>query len=276
MDESKYSRRSFLKTIGGASIASVATLSAQEGRRSWGGHSDFSTDLWEVESQYGDPSLTVERFEYEKDAKSGYFGLTWDFSTSSTIPKQPRKNPSLLRQQLVKIASEFADQGVSRTSAPYMVKRYLKIFGLDIIYPNGRYVPYCAAGLMYSLCKAYARLEPDSAPRLVGNELRRNFKPIYQHYILPSPSVRDIKADAVRRGIWSTEQRQKIDPGHLVIFSWSKDKTPNHIGIVLDSTEEELHSVEFNTSIEDQRNGGCVAFRKRKRNRNVLGYVQIT
>ena len=109
-------------------------------------------------------------------------------------------------------------------------------------------------------------------------------KALDAYYFFPSAAVRDIRDDAIRRGVWYSAATDKVQPGWFVIFSWSETRKPNHIGIVHHATKTHVHTVEFNTSapssdsangsIEAHRNGGAVAERKRERNSSILGFVK--
>jgi cell wall-associated NlpC family hydrolase len=63
-------------------------------------------------------------------------------------------------------------------------------------------------------------------------------------------------------------------PGDIVLFDWNGDGRYDHTGIFVQWLSDGwFHSVEGNTSIKNQSNGGQVM--RRKRNRNKAVFIQL-
>lgn len=63
-----------------------------------------------------------------------------------------------------------------------------------------------------------------------------------------------------KKGSWVTKS---FKPGDLVIFSFTDGKTPSHCGIVEDADRHSIVTIEGNTSLTNNDNGGCVMRRTR-------------
>jgi hypothetical protein len=191
----------------------------------------------------------------------------------------PKKDANALSEKMLALGHEYANRHVSRQTNPRQVGQFLNLFGLDLRYSNGQFVPFCAAGVSFVACRAYCELFPEisyDADNPVS-ELRGVLTDINHYYFKPSPAVRQIKSAAENRGTWIKSSIQP-KPGWLVVFSWNRDGVPNHIGLVDSLTSDGLKTIEFNTSsglAGDQSNGGAVALRQRKL-RYVLGFIKTS
>jgi hypothetical protein len=95
---------------------------------------------------------------------------------------------------------------------------------------------------------------------------------INRYCFKPSAAVRFIANDPKTRGTWRNPVETKPKQGWLVVFSWNQNGHPDHIGLVEQLAPTSLRTVEFNTSEENESNGGTVAQRIRQL-KYVLGYV---
>ena len=271
MRESRqFSRREFIRAIVGTSGALWVGENCAE--RVYGAVPPI------ILAEVGDPGAEPE-----------VLSLTASQSAAVEAPllvrsKGPKKDPRMLAAKMLELSKGYASASVSRASAPDQVKEFCELFGLGLR-ENNVYVPYCAAGVSFAACRAYCALTPGSIfvptnnpysdPRVKA--LRATLTDINHYYFKPSPSVTYIRDDAVRRGTWVPSDVTP-EEGWLVVFSWTKDKTPNHIGLVdrvLSSTNE-LQTVEFNTTPSQKGsnvNGGAVAQKTRAMG-NVLGFVR--
>lgn len=199
-----------------------------------------------------------------------------------------RKDSRIVAETALSITLEYAAQDVSRTlNNGAQVAEFLELFGLPLRYPGesgsvGPYVPYCAAGVSYATCLAYARTVPQellgSTKEVRIRKMRSILPAIREHYYRPSPSVRIIVTQAKADGKWvpvSSVKNTPPKPGWLVIFSWAKNDQPNHIGFVESYQGERLRTAEYNTSKDNfgsQRDGGRVS-RRTRGFESVLGFV---
>ena len=64
-------------------------------------------------------------------------------------------------------------------------------------------------------------------------------------------------------------------PGDLVFFHYNtNNRKTNHVGIVIQVTDDSIMTIEGNTSQTSQDNGGRVMLRKRSLNNNIVAYVR--
>lgn len=75
---------------------------------------------------------------------------------------------------------------------------------------------------------------------------------------------------AKQKGYWSTTPKV----GALVLFDWDHDGSADHIGIVEGIKNKLIHTVEGNTAIGNDSNGGEVMRRTRYPS-DILGYIHI-
>ena len=74
------------------------------------------------------------------------------------------------------------------------------------------------------------------------------------------------------------ETTQDPVPGDIVFFDWNDDKRYDHTGIFvkwLDYRKEKFQSIEGNTSLTNQSNGGEVMIRNRKNNSVIFVHPKI-
>jgi hypothetical protein len=182
------------------------------------------------------------------------------------------QNAKTFRQQLLDQAIGFL--GVSRETDINQVEKFLALFNLPTK-QNGKWVPFCAAGVSYTACKAWCISQNEQFTVENSLETFRNVKPdVNHHYFLPNASCGMIMQDAQHRGTWiPKDSSELIMPGYLVLYSWTGSNWPDHIGVV-ELHAQQLHTVEFNTSTANNINGGAVS--RRVRNYNcVLGYIKL-
>jgi hypothetical protein len=259
-------RRTWAKAVvagaaGSLILPSTYNLYGQEG------------DMALPEEHMGDPEgLKAETLSF--NVKTAEAPLT-DY-----VSRGPYKEGGELSKLMVKISVAYADKGVSRTyqkkstdKKGHVVDNFLKLFGLNLRYDSGTYVPFCAAGLSFAACEAYCQINPEvSYNPDKWQSLQSILTDINKYYFKPSPAVRVIKKSAEDRGQWVKPAGVTPKEGWPVVFSWKKDGTPNHIGLVRHLDGKTLHTVEYNTSSTNDSNGGKVAVRERNID-FVLGYV---
>ena len=191
---------------------------------------------------------------------------------TAPIPSQSQFAAQLLKTALIYV-------GIDRQTDPQQIGKFLGLFGLPFE-EGGVNVPFCAAGVSWCACHAYADLvgqvyTAQTAP-LVFHALRPE---VDGHYFLTSPSCGEIMRDAQRRESWiSNENSDRVDvlPGWLVLYDWDGQGAPDHVEIVQDAGDV-LTTVGFNTAGEingDQVNGGAVVVKHRTYD-YVLGFVRI-
>lgn len=247
-------RRDFLLT--GASIGSglLAACAQRPGPR---------LEPSVAEEHFGDPTLPGEAMVFDSTALEG------DLEEAAGI----RKPAEQVARRMVEIAGSHV--GYSRAATPGQVEEYLALFRLPLRYlENNAYVPFCAAGVSYCACVAYKEVSP-AAPTTANRlpQLQDMLSSIKAHYFLPSAACRHIVADAK-----SSDRRAWREPsvapktGWLVFFDFKRNGKPQHVGLIVQASGQTIRTVEFNTSNENNVNGGAVAYRDR-RLRDVLGYV---
>jgi hypothetical protein len=221
----------------------------------------------------GDPDASAEYVNIQK--------APIDQIYRAPVTRGIRKDPERMALATLDMAKTYL--GISRSSRPDQVEKFLNLFGLHIRYPNGEVVPYCASGLAYAACHAYSTIAPpeqfDTNDPVPG--FKRVLSDINHYYFKPSPACRLMVRDAIRRGVWSWGDQtatSAIKPGWLVFYNWKKRRrgVAQHVGIVDHAGEAVVNTVEFNTSDTSggsQSNGGAVA-RKQRPYQFVLGYIK--
>ena len=230
------------------------------------------------EDHMGDPNVPKDEIE----------PLSFNVKTAETPlgikSKGKYKEGEKFSKLMVEISVAYAERGVSRKykepgkEEGYVVDNFLKLFGLNLKYLDGKYVPFCAAGLSFAACEAYCQLNPEvSYDPDDWTTMKSILTDINNYYFKPSPAVRYIQQNAEGKGKWVKPAGVIPKEGWPVVFSWNKDGKPNHIGLVravngktLDG--KNLHTVEYNTSDASKSNGGTVAVKDRDIE-FVLGYV---
>ena len=166
--------------------------------------------------------------------------------------------------------------GIDRQTDKPQICKFLALFGLDFADEDGVPYSYCAAGMSYAFCKAYADLAgivytPDNSVG-VFKQVRLQ---IDASVFRTSASCGAIARDAIQHGTWlenSASDHVDIEPGWLVMYNWSGREDPEHVGIVI-AADDQLHTVEFNTGDRNNANGGAVQLRTRGYD-CVVGFVR--
>lgn len=248
---------------------------------------DLTVDI--TEPQRGDPDTNVENLsltaQSSADLAASSLAVALRQPSDSTGDKAVRREPGrLFAQQLLTTAA--AEVGVSRISNPARVAEYLSLFGLGFTYSNGSYVPFCAAGVGWAICKSYCDLPPlptDGYTQITYNPVSelKVFKGVFYNinaiYCPLSAGCAVIESAANATHRWSPPVSVPL-PGWLVIYNWDGKQDAEHIGIVDSATVDSLMTIEFNTRIDSgpgQGNGGAVARKDRQKLRGcILGYVK--
>jgi hypothetical protein len=225
----------------------------------------------QAEDHIGDPTGVIEALSFDVRAAEAPLAME---------SKGPKKDAKKLSQLMADISVAYAKKKVSRANNKGKeVDNFLRLFGLKLKYDNGTFVPYCAAGLSFAACEAYCQITPEvSYDPDDFTTLKSILTDINKYYFKPSPAVRVIKKSAEDRQRWVKPTGITPGKGWPVVFSWKKDGTPNHIGLVIEVDGKTLdgktlHTVEYNTSSTNDSNGGTVALRERHID-FVLGYVK--
>jgi len=175
------------------------------------------------------------------------------------------------------LATAISYIGVSRDTNLPQVAKFLSLFNLPTK-EEDKWVPFCASGISYAACKTYCDLNSVAYTEDNSVSIFKSVKDkIKSKYFLPSPSCGYIMNAAKDKKNWmdTPDDKTKIKAGDLILYSWSGSSWPDHIGIVEFAENNVVHTVEFNTSGKDNRNGGCVS--RRIRNYDcVLGFVRLS
>lgn len=177
--------------------------------------------------------------------------------------------------KLVDICNSYV--GVSRANNLEQVGRFLKLFGFDTRM-NGKWVPYCAAGLSFAAAKNFCNLSnikynSDNALQVFRGVLRT----IKNRYFMPTPSCYQMKNWAIQQKKWmenNAKNRASVKKGYLVLFQFDKDTLPDHVGIVVSIDSDSVQTIEFNTGDTDNINGGTVA-RKNRPFKVIQGFIKL-
>jgi hypothetical protein len=271
-------RRQFFKLMSGVGLGYALTSRT----RGQSPESDKVQDLLATrlfsEEQSSDPDAAVERLDFAPGQLQKAITAPRPFGQS--------KNARDVSLRMLELSRSFAKDGVSRDHHSGQVREFLDLFGFGLRYDGGGdYVPYCAAGVSYAVCRAYCDMKKKEDYKVTDityddarmNLFKEKLRDIGHYYFLPSPAVRFIKADAEERKpkIWVDAKETPL-PGWLVVFSWH-GKGANHIGIVDHADDKNLYTVEYNTALVqgNQRNGGLVANKTRARDNTVMGFVKL-
>lgn len=184
---------------------------------------------------------------------------------------QPLALPNFAENYL-KTAESYL--GVSRSDNLPQVARFLSLFDFPTKI-NNVWVPFCAAGASYSALKTFCILKGYSFTEENAIDVFKSHKAEFKsEYFLPSPSCGQIMQDAQKRNKWMKKDDYQPNPGDLVLYNWKGGTWPEHIGIIQNTNNKIISTIEFNTSSINNINGGAV--NKRQRNLNcVLGYVKL-
>jgi hypothetical protein len=165
-------------------------------------------------------------------------------------------------------------------------------------YANGKYVPFCAAGIVHLACVTYSKQSKNERLLFViksGVEAKKRYEQfdkllptIRESYFFPSAAVRYIVAYARdKKKNWMSMDdirlnKKEIKKGWLIVFRFPAGF---HIGIVAEgaiSSAKEIKTFEFNTANPeakkgaDERDGGWIGLRTRKLPQSVIGFVDLT
>lgn len=167
--------------------------------------------------------------------------------------------------------------GVSRADNIDQVSRFLKLFNLPTRM-QGKWVPYCAAGLSFAAAKAFCDLSgikynQNTAIRVFRSVLLR----IKDRFFRPTARCWELKETAINQNrflVNNAANRKLVKPGYIVLFNFDSDVLPDHVGIVESIDADSVRTVEFNTSSTDDINGGAVSRRDRAF-KTIQGFVKI-
>ena len=181
----------------------------------------------------------------------------------------------LFASELLKTCESYL--GVDRTSNLSQIAKFLKLFGLSTKL-NGRWVPYCAAGLSYSAAKTYCNL---AGIKYNANNSVKIFRSVLikikNEFFRPTARCWELKETAInqKRYLINNQQNRKlVKPGFLVLFNFDSDSLPDHVGIVVSIDTDSVKTIEFNTSSADDTNGGAVSRRDRPF-KVIQGFVKL-
>ena len=177
--------------------------------------------------------------------------------------------------ELINTCSEYL--GVSRSENIEQVSRFLKLFNLPTRM-NGKWVPYCAAGLSFAAAKTYCNLagikyDSSSAIKIFRTVLLK----LKNDFFRPTARCWELKETAQNQKkylINNQANRKLVKPGFLVLFNFDSDSLPDHVGIVCSIDSKNVNTIEFNTSSSDDINGGAVSRRQRPFNK-IQGFVKL-
>jgi hypothetical protein len=269
-------RRDFC-LLSAAVIASSRHLSSAEAQ-------DADQLQFAPEPQRGDLDMPVETLSITTQQ----FAALNREVTSLAIPQPAaltgyvRESDRIFSEQVLKVAA--AEIGVARSTKPDRVTEYLKLFGFGFKYSNGQYVPFCAVGAGWAVCKAYC----DLAPLPTDHYKQLTYKPAdevqqFKSVFLAVSGLSPLSANCgvIQKTAQTTQKWWGADvmprPGWLILYNWSGGKDPEHVGIVESATAASLTTIEFNTTFETGPKKGepGVVDRKdrQKYSKYVLGYV---
>jgi hypothetical protein len=143
---------------------------------------------------------------------------------------------------------------------------------------QGKWVPYCAAGLSFAAAKAFCDLSgikynQNNAIRVFRSVLLR----IKDRFFRPTARCWELKETAINQNrflVNNAANRKLVKPGYIVLFNFDSDVLPDHVGIVESIDADSVRTVEFNTSSTDDINGGAVSRRDRAF-KTIQGFVKI-
>jgi len=224
------------------------------------------------EEQAGDPDLPLDPLRLDVATNQRIDGFL------ESIARGPRWNRPELARETLRIAKTHI--GNSRTTTAPIIKRYLELYGLPFRYPDGKLVPFCAAGIGFVSVQAYRshfRLSADINDPDVPLIFRDSLADVKRDLARTHPSTVTMMNAAIASGTWQGPKnpdgtRVMPKPGWLVFYNWSHGSGPQHVGIVDQAEANQLHTVEFNTSGTNYSNGGAVLARTRDYG-FVIGYI---
>lgn len=242
-----------LLTVAGASVALWPSLALKAS--SWGTF---------TEEQRGDPDLPRESISLDAEAIQN--------RVTGLASYRNRLDSATMAATVFAIAKPMI--GWSRAETPERIADILDVFDLQFKDDKGRFVPFCAAGVAYAFAAAYLKSWGVASST---NALRGALQEIDRYHFYPSPSVMDVYyvARGKRRWVDAVPGKVTPKPGWLVVYDWSgTQRGADHVGLVTGLDAQGLHTIEFNTSQQNQKNGGQVAARTRQYNKFVRGFVR--
>ncbi len=163
-----------------------------------------------IEEQMGDPGMPRE-------------ALALDNETEKNIQEflsRPSRGPKIARPRLALAALDVAKShiGNSRENPATRVKQYLALFGLPFQYPDGTYVPFCAAGVGFVSAQAYrhitrqpSNLDDSNTPLI----FRDSLTDVKRDWTKAHPSCREMMKASQDAGTWlSSGPFLSLDAGH--------------------------------------------------------------
>lgn len=167
--------------------------------------------------------------------------------------------------------------GVSRATDPDQVTRFCNLLGFPFKDSTGKFTPFCDLGIAYATVKAWCDLNHIAYTSANALQVfKSQLASVNAAYFPLSASTHATRDEAIARGVWIDKAHAKasdIQPGWWVLYSWPDDGEPDHIEIIEMATPDTLHTVAFNTSDVNFRDGGAVA-RKERPWAHVLGFVR--
>lgn len=255
-------RRGFLATAA-MGAAATATLLAETVSAAADEARDQADTLLR-EPQQGDPQLTGETLIYNPVAIQRLVLAGRRAAFESRIES--------IRTDLVAAAATHV--GESRTGTRDQIEKYLALFDLPFE-AGGNVIPFCAAGLSYVTASLYAQRHHETISTAT---LRNYLGDIDHHHFYPSASVMDMKYTAMGKRRWLARGEAVGDllprPGWLVVYNWDGDGKSDHVGLVESLAGGMLNTIEFNTSSQNDSNGGHVSRRRRALNHTVEGFIR--
>lgn len=189
----------------------------------------------------------------------------------TTVPQTPAQTWAL---HMLSTAKGYV--GEDRAHNKDQISKFLGLFGLNFADVNGTPYPFCAAGVSYCAVKALAdvRKVPYTAENSV-NVFRTLLDGLQAEHFKPSASCGEIVDDAKKRGNWygPTRPAHLLQPGWLVFYDFAKAGYADHVEIIKFAQVSITDNVGFNTTNENNANGGAVALRTRGYG-SVFGYVK--
>jgi hypothetical protein len=251
-------RRAFLKICaaailgGGLNVSSDAQLP-----------DDFVT-----EQQQGDPDGTIEYVTYSPSMINHEVTKSGKAVFEKWKPEVPIS--------MLSVARGFI--GVTRNANPDKIASFLALFDLPPQNQKGN-IAFCAAGLSYCALKSYTdALHGPSTERARTESLKQLMPDVEHYYFYPTVSCNDMYHIAAGKRHWIDHKQKPTvipSPGWIVLYDWHQKGLADHCGVVQSASQDQLITVEFNTSKGkgNQRMGGVVAEKCRTYD-CVLGFVK--
>jgi hypothetical protein len=145
---------------------------------------------------------------------------------------------------------------------------------------GSEYNAFCAAGLAFAAASAYADLLALQSDQYNRKKIYQDLMPDLDHwYYYPSASCLDMYFVAKGKRRWrepTSANKPVPHKGWIVLYDWSKTGRADHCGVILDASQDRIHTVEFNTSGQvngSQVDGGGVFEKYRPYNGQVKGFI---